>query len=234
MNKPIKNILCYSHYDFDNIMKKNGWTDTLPKGISAISICSPNEGDLAEHWFKNDWNINVGNLQDYRIFNLDIDDASPFWFENHESECYDKALELYLDNKVKQSNAYFNHLYISGENKQYVDLLHVLDYEEAFKLVDWINWRLKHDDTIYVHCAVGASRSQGVVRYIVDTYLFDYDIRLNPSNPNNTYNPHVLMMLKRAYMNSDIYSCIYNDDEYNYLNHTEPMKFNKDIKINLL
>ena len=122
MNKPIKNILCYSHYDFDNIMKKNSWIDSLPKGVSAISICSPNEGDLAEHWFKNDWNINTGNLQDYRIFNLDIDDASPFWFDNHESECYDKALELYLDNKVKQSNAYFNHLYISGENKQYVKL----------------------------------------------------------------------------------------------------------------
>ena len=234
MNKPIKNILCYSHYDFDNIMKKNNWTDTLPKGVSAISICSPNEGDLAEHWFKNDWNINAGNLQDYRIFNLDIDDASPFWFDNHESECYDKALELYLDNKVKQSNAYFNYLYISGENKQYVDLLHVLDYEEAFKLIDWINWRLKHDDTIYIHCAVGASRSQGVVRYIVDTYLFDYDIRLNPNNPNNTYNPHVLMMLKRAYMNSDFYSCIYNDDEYNYLNHTEPMKFDHNIKLNIL
>ena len=234
MNKPIKNILCYSHYDFDNIMKNNNWIDTLPKGVSAISICSPNEGDLTEHWFKNDWNINTGNLQDYRIFNLDIDDASPFWFDNHESECYDKALELYLDNKIKQSNAYFNHLYISGENKQYVDLLHVLDYEEAFKLADWINWRLKHDDTIYIHCAVGASRSQGVVRYIVDTYLFDYDIRLNPNNPNNTYNPHVLMMLKRAYMNSDFYSCIYQDDEYNYLNHTEPMKFNDDIKINIL
>lgn len=232
MNKPIKNILCYSHYDFDNIMKKNGWTESLPKGVSAISICSPNEGDLAEHWFKNDWNINTGNLQDYRIFNLDIDDASPFWFDNHESECYDKALELYLDNKVKQSNAYFNHLYISGENKQYVDLLHVLDYDEAFKLVDWIDWRIKHDDIIYVHCAVGASRSQGVVRYIVDTYGYDYDIKLNPNNPNNTYNPHVLMMLKRAYrkFSNDIYNVDVKDNYF----ETEPMKFNDDIKINIL
>ena len=228
MNKPIKNILCYSHYDFDNIMRNNGWIDTLPNSKSAISICSPNEGDLAEHWFKNDWNINTGNLQDYSIFNLDIDDTSPFWFDNHESECYDKALELYLDNKVKQSNAYFNHLYISGENKQYVDLLHVLDYEEAFKLVDWIDWRIKHDDTIYIHCAVGASRSQGVVRYIVDTYGYDYDIKLNPNNPNNTYNPHVLMMLKRAYR-----AAFMNYDNENYF-ETEPMKFNEDIKLNLL
>lgn len=228
MNKPIKNILCYSHYDFDNIMKKNDWTESLPQCVSAISICSSNEGDLAEHWFKNDWNINTGNLQDYRIFNLDIDDASPFWFDNHENECYDKALELYLDNKVKQSNSYFNHLYISGENKQYVNLLHVLDYEEAFKLVDWINWRIKHDDTIYVHCAVGASRSQGVVRYIVDTYGYDYDIKLNPNNPNNTYNPHVLMMLKRAYR-----TAFMNYDNEHYL-ETEPMKFRNDIKLNIL
>lgn len=232
MNKPIKNILCYSHYDFDNIMRNNNWIDTLPKGISAISICSPNEGDLAEHWFKNDWNINAGNLQDYRIFNLDIDDASPFWFENHESECYDKALELFNSNKKKQSNAYFNHLYISGENKQYVDLLHVLDYEEAFELCQWIHWRIYHDDTIYIHCAVGASRSQGVVRYIVDTYGNEFNIKLNPNNPNNTYNPHVLMMLKRAYRELFI-NC--DDDEVTdkYF-ETEPMKFNEDIKLNLL
>ena len=233
MNKPVKNILCYSHYDFNNIMKENNWIDTLPQGVSAISICSPNEGDLAEHWFKNDWNT-IGENHNPRVYNLDIDDISPFWFENHESECYDNALELYNDGKIKQSNAYFNHLYISGENKEFVDIVHALDYEEAFKLADWIEWRLKNDETIYIHCAVGASRSQGVVRYIVDTYKFDYDIRLNPNNPNNTYNPHVLIMLKRAYMNSDFYSCIYNDDEYNYLNHTEPMKFRNDIKLNLI
>ena len=214
-------------------MWANNWKNKLPEGVSAISICSPNEGDLAEHWFKNDYNV-IGEDHNPRVFNLDIDDSSPFWFENHESECYDNALDLYLDNQVKRSNSYFNHLYISGENKQWIDLLHVLDYEEAFKLSSWIEWRLKYDDTIYIHCAVGASRSQGVVRYIVDTYKFTYDIKLNPNNPNNTYNPHVLMMLKRAYMNSDFYSCIYRDDEYNYLNHTEPMKFDENIKLNLL
>ena len=234
MDKPIKNILCYSHYDFDNIMKKNGWVEKPPKGVSCISICSPNEGDLAEHWFKDYISIGLQPAKNFRVFNLDIDDISPFWFENHESECYDKSLELYLDNKVKASNAYFNHLYISGKDKEFVDVVHALDYQEAFDLADWIDWRIKEDDTIYVHCAVGASRSQGVVRYIVDTYKYDYDIRLNPNNPNNTYNPHVLMMLKRAYMNSDFYTCITRDDENEYLNKTEPMKFNENIKINLL
>jgi len=227
MNKPIKNILCFDHLSFDMIMEDNGWTDTLPEGVSAISICSPNEGDLAEHWFKNDYNV-IGEYHNPRVFNLDIDDISPFWFENHESKCYDDSLELYNEGKVKQSNIYFNHLYISGDDKQYVDILHCLDYEESFKLVNWIDWRLKYDDTIYVHCAVGASRSQGVVRYIIDTYGNDYDIKLNPYNPNNTYNPHVVMMLKRAYR--ELYM---NDIDDSYF-ETAPMKFNENIKLNLL
>ena len=232
MTKSIKNILCYSHYDFDRIMEKNGWIDSPPKGVSCISICSPNEGDLSEHWFKNDWNINTGDIKDYRIFNLDIDDISPFWFENHESECYDNALDLYNEGRIKQSNAYFSHLYISGPNKEFVDLVHALNYEEAYNLVDWIDWRIKHDETIYIHCAVGASRSQGVVRYIVDTYGGEYDIRLNPNNPNNTYNPHVVMMLKRAYRK--FYNDIYEENVRDNYFETEPMKFDKNIKLNLL
>ena len=198
MGKEIRNILCYSHIAFNKIMENNKWIDKLPLGVSAISICSPNEVDLAEHWFKNDYNT-LGNDHNPRVFNLDIDDLSPFWFENHESECYDTALDLYNNEKIKQSNAYFSHLYISSENKERVDVVHALDYEESFKLVRWIDCRIKYDKTIYIHCAVGASRSQGVVRFIVDTYGNEYDIRLNPDNPNNTYNPHVVMMLKRAY-----------------------------------
>jgi len=232
MNKQIKNILCYSHYDFNQIMEKNGWIESPPKGVSCISICSPNEGDLSEHWFKNDWNINTGNLRDYRIFNLDIDDINPFWFKNHESKCYDDSLKLYNDGKIKQSNAYFSYLHISGANEEWVDVLHALDYEEAYNLVDWIDWRIKHDETIYIHCAVGASRSQGVVRYIVDTYGREYDIRLNPDNPNNTYNPHVVMMLKRAYRK--FYNDIYEKDVENNYFETEPIKFDENIKLNLL
>jgi len=224
MNKPIKNILCYSHYNFDNIMKNRNWYDHPGINVAAISICSPNEGDLAEHWFKDDCHNNVNS-----IFNLDIDDISPFWFENHESECYDKSLELYNEGKIKQSNAYFNHIYVNGQNKEFVNILHALDYDEAFDLVKWIDDRIRNfANTIYVHCAVGASRSQGVVRYIVDTYGNEFDIKLNPNNPNNTYNPHVLMMLKRAYRELFMKNV---DDSYF---KTTPMKFDEDIKINFL
>ena len=232
MDKPIRNILCYSHYDFDRIMEKNGWIDSPPKGVSCISICSPNEGDLSEHWFKNYIVVGLKDVKNFRVFNLDIDDISPFWFENHESKCYDDALDLYNEGRIKQSNAYFSHLYISGTNREFVDIVHALDYEEAYNLVDWIDWRIKHDETIYIHCAVGASRSQGVVRYIVDTYGGEYDIRLNPDNPNNTYNPHVVMMLKRAYRK--FYNNIYEKDVRDNYFETEPIKFRNDIKLNLI
>jgi len=222
MDKPIKNILCYSHEQFNRIMALKDWDYTPDENVSCISICSPNEADLAEHWFKYDCHSKTENYNP-RVFNLDFDDSSPFWFDNHESECYDKALKLYNEGKIKQSNAYFSHLYISGPNKEFVENVHVLDYEEAFELAEWIDWRIKHDKTIYVHCAVGASRSQGVVRYIVDTYGNEYDIKLNPNNPNNTYNPHVLMMLKRAYRET-----FYNDVPDSYF-QTEPMKFKYDI-----
>ena len=227
MNKPIKNILCFDHLSFDMIMEDKGWVETPPKGVSCISICSPNEGDLAEHWFKNDYNV-IGEDHNPRVFNLDIDDISPFWFEKHESECYDKALDLFNSNKKKQSNAYFSNMYVSGPNKEFVDSLHCLDYEEAFELCQWIHWRIHHDNTMYIHCAVGASRSQGVVRYIVDTYGDEFDIKLNPNNPNNTYNPHVLMMLKRAYR--ELYMNHIDDSYF----ETEPMKFDGMIKLNLL
>lgn len=215
MNKPIKNILCYSHYDFDNMMRINNWIDGLPDGVSAISICSPNEYDLTEHWFKNDWNTYDENLNP-RVFNLDIDDCAPYWFKNCEGECYDKALELFKENKVKLSNAYFNHLDVLVDDH---NMYHVLDYEEAFELCKWIDWRIHCDNTMYIHCAAGVSRSQGVVRYIIDTYGNEFDIKLNQNNPNNTYNPHVVMMLKRAYrelfMNTDNNEVNYGNERVN-------------------
>ena len=45
----------------------------------------------------------------------------------------------------------------------------------------------------------GVSRSQGVVRYILDTYGDEYDIKTNPNNPCLTPNIHVVLMLKRAF-----------------------------------
>lgn len=230
-NKPILNVLCYSQYKFDQIMAEQKWDENVPKDVCVISICSKNEE--YEHWFKKDWRDY--SLSYRRIFNLDIDDCGPFWFENHENDCYDKALELYDNGDVKQTNAYFSHNYISGTAKEFFEVIHVLDYEEAFNLVCFINRNIEvcRVKTIFIHCAVGASRSQGVVRYILDTYGHEYDIKTNPNNPCLTPNAHVVMMLKRAYRQ------LFNNVNENYM---DPVKwdsdaikeYTKDIKLNII
>lgn len=226
MCKPKRNILCYSWYEFRKIMQHNNWVDSLSENYCAISICTSGEGECSEHWFKNDCH----NSQNLSVFNLDVDDSGPFWFENHESRGYDESLDLYLSGKIKQANAYFTYPYVSGENREYFDILHVLDYEEAFDLVKWIDDKIKTTKTFLIHCAVGASRSQGVVRYILDTYNNEYNIFTNPDNPCLAPNQHITMMLKRAYRS------LYNNDiDESYFELPEPdLSKLEHIKLNLL
>lgn len=188
--KATKNILCYSQYEFDKLMRSKNWYDHPGVNCSVISICTPNDPDF-EHWFKDDCH---GTLSS--VFNLDINDDGPFWFNEFASENYDKSLEYFLKGNLKMSNAYFN------LTDSYGTFIHVMNYEEAFDLVKWIDKRIRNfDNTIYIHCGAGASRSQGVVRYIIDTYGNEFNIKTGDSNPCLTPNVHVTMMLKRAYRN---------------------------------
>ena len=187
--KATKNIFCYSQYEFDELMRNKNWYDHPGVNCSAISICTPNDPDF-EHWFRDDCHDTLSS-----VFNLDINDVGPFWFNEYASENYDKSLEYFLKGDLKMSNAYFNYI------DSYDTLIHVMDYEEAFDLVKWIDKRIHDfDNTIYIHCGAGASRSQGVVRYILDTYGDEFDIKTRDSNPCLTPNVHVTMMLKRAYL----------------------------------
>lgn len=223
--KKVKNIICLSKNSFDYLMESKGWIDAPGQGVSCISICDTE--NYNKHWFKH-WHEN--------IFNLDIDDTGPFWFNKHEADCYDKSLALYNDNQVKLSNAYFNYLYIHGDNRESCDLLHILDYEEAFALVKWIDYRIKHDDTIYIHCAAGVSRSQGVVRYILDTYGDEYDVKTNPNNPCLTPNVHVVLMLKRACRHLYYYGdkAVWDPSEKIEWDKEAIDEYTKNIKLNIL
>ncbi len=188
----IKNILCYSYHDFNQIMRDRNWYEHPGVNCSVISICSPNKYDLSEHWFKDDCH---GMIES--VFNLDINDEGPFWFNEYASENYDKSLEYFLKGNLKMSNAYFN-----LTTDSYGTFIHVMNYEEAFDLAKWIDKRIHDfDNTIYIHCGAGASRSQGVVRYILDTYGKEFEIKTNPNNLCLTPNMHVVIMLKRAYRN---------------------------------
>ena len=68
--------------------------------------------------------------------------------------------------------------------------------EDAMRLAEFIE--RNQDKNIYVHCEAGLSRSQGVVRYILDIYgKENYETRRE--NPCRTPNMFVVRMLKRAY-----------------------------------
>ena len=188
--KKIRNILCYSYNDFNNIMETNGWfTDKdLPKNVAIISIGAPwNEGE--GHWFKN---------SSSNVLNIDFDDASPTQWWNGQ-DLYDKAKE-----DTDQSK-YFSYTYTTKFGKTY---LHAFDYNQAQKLVVFIETH--NDCDFYIHCSAGISRSQGVVRYILDTYSDEFDINTNPDNPCLCPNTHVVLMLKRAFKN--LYYDNYNID----------------------
>lgn len=71
-----------------------------------------------------------------------------------------------------------------------------LNDEQAEKLFDFIELHI--NDDIYVHCAAGVSRSQGVIRFILDCYP-ERDNETNPNNPCAFPNIHVVSLLKKQY-----------------------------------
>ena len=157
--KEIRNILCFSTKAFKEAIKN---LDSF-QSVACISMGS-------DHWYPEKCS---------NVFNLDIEDSSPA------NDIYNKALDLFLKGKIKESNELF------GKS---------LNYEQAFELDKWIDYQIKYCHTFYIHCDAGLSRSQGVVRYIRDTYGNIFSIRTNPNNPCLTPNAHVVMMLKRYWM----------------------------------
>lgn len=183
MEKPERILYCYSQEEFDNLMKNLGWKEPIEK-FSTVSICSPwNEG--FEHWFK------TGTPNNY---NIDCDDVvRPFWWDK---DYYDEALELYLNGQTKKSNEMFDYYNANGLG---TTELHLFTYEQAFLLASWINVQiLNGHDNFYVHCAAGMSRSQSIVRYILDVYSENIQWKTRKSNPCLYYNNHILLMMKRA------------------------------------
>ena len=74
--------------------------------------------------------------------------------------------------------------------------MYAISEDDAKRLVEFIDSNIGKD--FYVHCEAGLSRSQGVVRYILDIYGEDnFETRKN--NPCRTPNLYVTAMLKREY-----------------------------------
>ena len=171
-------LYCYSHEDFNNLMNDLKLYEAPINGISVISITSAIDVN-PNHWFKESENV----------INLDFNDISPEMWWNR--DYYDKTFSMWCEHKDCVDFFNYNHDNIN---------LHAMNWDEAERLVKFIDKRIKAGDDIYVHCSAGASRSQAVVRYILDTY-YDMNFETRKSNPCITPNWHVVRMLKRIYNN---------------------------------
>lgn len=198
-NKP-RGLYCYSKDDFIKVVYKNGWTSGLPDNVAVISIGSLSEDD-EPHFFED----SVPG-----VFNVNFDDIDPevFWRQKPGGEnMYDAMMQLYLDERKanthhKTSNENFMHVqYIKNDFSDVIgkDIIYTMNYEQADKMERFIDDCVNKGLDIYVHCAAGASRSQGVVRYILDTYP-DINWQTRKANECRTPNVHVVRMLKRAHM----------------------------------
>ena len=183
----MKKFYCYSKCVFDTLMKMSEIfkPDDLPHNVAVISIGAPwNEEE--DHWFK---------TTNDRVLNINFDDVSPeFWWKH---DMYDDAMN---DN---EQSKYFDSSYINSRGG--ITKLHALNYNQARVIVKFIEDHRYCD--FYIHCSAGVSRSQGVVRYVLDTYG---DYETNPDNPCVCPNAHVTRMLKRVYREK--YNSVFTDD----------------------
>ena len=73
-----------------------------------------------------------------------------------------------------------------------------LNDEQGLQLVKFIENNIGKD--IYVHCSAGVSRSQGVVKFILEYYNDYYkESDTNPDNPCKMPNQHVFDVLRKFY-----------------------------------
>ena len=189
MNKERLYVFCYSHEGFNDYMRMKGWYERPGLYTATISICSPNDEDPV-HWFPESYFVD--NIIRQNI-NLDFDDIDPshYW----DDDTYDRLFSQFMD---------FDPILAHSENEYRFDAptaptgtVRAMTYEEAFKIVYFIDKEIKLGaKNIIIHCSAGISRSQGIVRYILDNYGDTYDIVTREDNPCITQNYHVVRMLK--------------------------------------
>lgn len=170
-----RKLLCYSESDFNKLMDAWKWKDGPAPGTSIISIGSLNEKSV--HRFESSLNV----------FNLDVDDVGPVWWDE-KGYTYDDAQDDFFNHADSMHSVMFN----------LDDGTHIMNFAEAEHLYMFIDLAVKREDDIIVHCSAGISRSQAVVRYILDCYP-DIQWHTREANPCIAPNQHIVLMLKRVY-----------------------------------
>jgi hypothetical protein len=187
-----------------------GWINDVPDGVAVISIDSVNETN--EHYFPKSTK---------NVLNIDFCDISAEIYWNNDErykniDMYDKLEKEYIssiENNAPYDDSAFVYDY-TPDNKIYP-----LNYKQADELVKFINEHIDCD--FYIHCAAGVSRSQAVVRYMLDTY-FDHIWVTRKENPCVCPNIHVVRMLKRMFLyhEKEFYPMdqVFGDDRDGYIN----------------
>jgi len=149
----MKKLYCCSYFEFLDLVELNKWDETLPEGLSIISICNTKE---CQDYY-------LTETQEHKlpggpkVLNLDFDDVSSDWID------------------------WKGHIFYG------------LSKDQAKEIVDFIEKNI--GDDFIIHCLAGKSRSQGVVRFILDTYPGQiYQTR--EDNPCNSPNYDVVSKLK--------------------------------------
>ena len=177
INKELK-LYCYSIEGFKNAMKSLGYgrndeNRLLDDNIAIISICciDTNPEEYKGLFSEEHYFNNKSNAPN--ILNIEFDDLDPaMWL----------GIDFDPDN-AKEEDFYY------GKNL-------ALDWKLSCKIVRFIINNIGKD--FYIHCSAGVSRSQAIVRYILDIYP-EYNYKTRQENPCIHPNMHVLRMLKRTY-----------------------------------
>lgn len=168
-------LLCYGEAEFNRIMRERGWTTAkkLPRNVAVISICTPFNTSVDDDW-KHFFEHNNKN-----VYNLNIEDIDPIQFRDEFNE---PVVEWRPDYFIYKKN---------GKD------LHIFNPDEAYGLACFI--RANAGMNFYIHCALGLSRIQGIVNYILKTYPEFYDQRsLNQKNlPGELANKWVEYLLTK-------------------------------------
>lgn len=111
-----------------------------------------------------------------------LKESEPHYFKN----CHHNVLNLNFDDIPK------NTLKWKGIT------FYGLSLDQAEDIVNFVHNNLGKN--FYIHCRAGKSRSQGVIRYILDSFP-DYDFEERPENPCTTPNYDVTSKLKQIERN---------------------------------
>jgi len=194
-NIPEMKLYCYSIEGFNNAMKRLGYGRDDEKllekdNIAVISICctdtNPEEykGMFSEeHYFHN-------KSHSKNVLNMRFDDIDPRLWHGSDFD---------LDSAKDEDFLYDYH---PGKPSP-----KALDWKQAYEIVKFVVCNLGND--FFIHCSAGASRSQAIVRFILDCFSFPgngrFNYQIRQENPPVMPNIHVLVMLKKTITKEILY-----------------------------